>query len=170
MIEAAKHCLTCGETKPHSEFSKNRARKDGLNQRCRSCAKKYQDKWYKKNKESQKKRRDQWRINNKERIKQYDAQYRRANRGIRNAEKAKRRAAKKQATPFWADQAAIKNIYVIAAKANEGFSALGINEQLQVDHIVPLQNDVVCGLHVPNNLQLLTALENASKNNKFNIN
>ena len=169
MTEAAKHCLMCGETKPPSEFHKNRVRKDGLNQRCKPCAKKYRDEWYKKNKESQKKRRARYRIKNKERIKQYNAQYRRANRGTRNAEKAKRRATKKQATPFWADQTAIKKFYILAAKANEGFSALGINEQLQVDHIVPLQSDVVCGLHVPNNLQLLTASENASKNNKFNI-
>jgi hypothetical protein len=38
-----------------------------------------------------------------------------------------------------------------------------------VDHEIPLQGVLVSGLHVHNNLQILTALENIKKRNRFAI-
>ena len=76
---------------------------------------------------------------------------------IRNAMGAKRRAAKLQRTPAWADLEAIKQFYINCPK---GYA---------VDHIVPLQGVNVSGLHVLNNLQYLTKSENCSKGNKYDV-
>lgn len=76
----------------------------------------------------------------------------------------KRQMAKLQRTPPWADMAAVAEFYVEAKRLEE---LTGI--QFHVDHIVPLQGELVSGLHVPANLQLLTAHENLSKSNSFEV-
>lgn len=78
------------------------------------------------------------------------------NKGLVLANVAKRRAALLQATPAWANLDVIKQVYNDA-------------EGMHVDHIVPLQGELVCGLHVENNLQYLTPEENYSKGNKWEV-
>lgn len=70
----------------------------------------------------------------------------------------RRRAAKLRAMPVWADTAAIERIY---AKAAELTDSTGIPHH--VDHCVPLQGKLVCGLHVERNLEILPAYINQSK-------
>ena len=161
-----KTCRTCGETKETSEFYRDRTRKDGLFWQCKSCRKAYRES----NRPRINAYRVQYYLANKDKEQEYQSQYRRDNKGLVNAITAKRRSRKRQATPYWSDQAAIKAIYVTASEANDAFAALGINQQLHVDHIVPLKSNLVCGLHVAENLQLLPAAENTSKSNSFNIN
>lgn len=68
---------------------------------------------------------------------------------------SKYRAAKLNRTPVWANLDKIKEIY---ERCPEGY---------HVDHIVPLQGDLVSGLHVESNLQYLTSTDNLKKHNSF---
>ena len=38
-------------------------------------------------------------------------------------------------------------------------------EDVQIDHIIPICSEIVCGLHVPWNLQVITTAENYKKSN-----
>lgn len=75
---------------------------------------------------------------------------------------AKRRHAISLATPKWANMDLIKSIYI---KCSEVCKDTGVPHH--VDHIVPINGDSVCGLHVENNLQIITATENMSKGKKY---
>ena len=66
----------------------------------------------------------------------------------------KYQSAKLDRIPSWANMDIIKIIYECA-------------EGDHVDHIIPLQGDKVCGLHVETNLQYLSPHDNIVKHNKF---
>ena len=80
---------------------------------------------------------------------------------------AKRRAAKLQCTVAWANDQAIKDIYKDCEEINLAFKAAGCTETFVVDHVIPLIGKLVSGLHVENNLDIITTAANLSKNNKF---
>ena len=70
----------------------------------------------------------------------------------------RRRQREARATPPWADRAAIRAKY----KEAKRLSKL-TGEQYVMDHIVPLDGKLVCGLHVDWNLRVIHWRENAAK-------
>lgn len=85
-----------------------------------------------------------------------------ADKGIRAAERRARQAAQLQRTPKWADMKAIRAIYRQSSKVTR---ETGIEHQ--VDHIIPLLGELVSGLHVAENLQVITKKANLEKGSKF---
>jgi hypothetical protein len=77
---------------------------------------------------------------------------------------ARRRVVKLQRTPPWADQDKILAIY---RQARAMTDATGVVHH--VDHVYPLQGELVSGLHVHTNLQVLPWRENVSKGNRFEV-
>ena len=89
-------------------------------------------------------------------------QYRRTNAAAFRAYGAKRRAAKLRSVPKWANLDEIQSFYKEARSRS-----LKSNVKYCVDHIIPLQHDLVCGLHIEYNLQVLTQSQNSQKSNNF---
>lgn len=108
------------------------------------------------------KRMGEYRERNHQKIQLAQSKWQKKNRDRCRAIKAKRRALKLQATPSWADLAAIREIYRTAYAMTQSNGV-----EYQVDHIVPLNSEIVCGLHCEDNLQIITASDNRSKGNRY---
>ena len=104
-----------------------------------------------------------WRAKNAEAARAASRAWYVANPARSRAQEAKRRAAKLRAVAAWADHDQIARVYDSARELRE----MGID--VHVDHIVPLQSKVVCGLHTHDNLQIILARDNISKSNRMEI-
>ena len=76
----------------------------------------------------------------------------------------KRRKLRDKSMPPWADKNKILEFYKEARKLT-----LETGIKYEVDHIIPSNHSLVCGLHNEFNLQILTESENCKKSNKFEI-
>lgn len=132
--------------------------RDNNLEKAHECEKAYRDR----NIEKEKERNREKRIRNKQQIMSYQKRYHADHPGLRTARNAKRNAAKKKATQAWANKFFIVEAYRLA-KLREKVCGGRWN----VDHIVPLQSKLVCGLHVEHNLRVVTQTENQRKSNMF---
>ncbi len=114
---------------------------NGKSRRCKPCHKAKNDRYYLDNKEKVDARRMERYYEDPAKNAAYTADY---------------RARKLQATPEWVDQKEIQLIYSIAHEKG-----------LEVDHIVPLRSELVCGLHVQDNLRCIPSDLNKFKLNRY---
>lgn len=162
-------CSCCKEKKQAFEFYFNKSSSTGLDSYCKLCRKNARKNTHLKHKDVENAKLREKRKNNLESKREYDRLYYKKYKEVSGEKllstKAKYRASKRNAVPSWLsleDKAKIRSLYKLAIKLSKLTGIL-----YHVDHIVPLQGELVSGLHVPWNLQVLPAIENMSKGNKF---
>ena len=166
------------------EFHKRLDRAKGITSKCKLCISLDSKKYYENNVEIilEKKsdyretNRDQININQnlnrlnnlevfQERDRNYYKKYVSINPEYPSNKTAKRRCFKADRTPVWLskdDSSKIRSIYKMCKLISK---KTGVEHH--VDHIVPLINNQVSGLHVPWNLQIITKEQNLKKSNKL---
>jgi hypothetical protein len=179
-----KICTKCRVPKDTSIFSKATREKDGLQDWCKSCRKKYNrdnaevigkwnEEYYRTHKDTllhlgkiynevHREKRDKIRI---EYIREIDSIHHRSNPAKRRAKNAKRRAKKLQQTPPWVSLEEFKQIEALYAECIRLTKETGI--QHHVDHYYPLNSSKGSGLHCLANLRIITATENLTKGSKW---
>lgn len=168
-----KQCRNCKNKLRHSRFVKDNRYKDGYQNRCKECQSKYDSIRYETNRETiltkqhlyinknierVRERNRNWIKVNKKRFAKYLKSYVKENIGKERAGVRKYFVARLRASPVQLSESHLKEIELIYHSCPNGF---------HVDHIVPLQGKNVSGLHVPWNLQYLTASDNIRKSNKY---
>lgn len=106
-----------------------------------------------------------WAQKNPEMVRSAINTWRDKNRDRVNAGHARRRAAKLKAEPSWLTKKQHDEIRMFYLSSAEMSAFFGVEHA--VDHIVPLQAEEACGLHVPWNLRVITRTENCRKQNRL---
>jgi hypothetical protein len=182
-------CISCGKEKDIARFGLMPS--GSFRKKCFDC------RYLEKNKRNRKRRASdldfrsrersyqiKWISNNKDRVDGYVKKYRSKDPikskhmfltsakkwRTANPEKVthywlKRRLAKTTAVPAWLTKEDLEMIAVTYAMRVEMTKRFGYS--FHVDHIIPLQGENVCGLHVPANLRVVPASLNIAKSNKF---
>lgn len=172
-----KLCRRCNLVKSADAFRRDSRYKDGLGSWCAECHRRRNSSWAKENRSRLTNKASVWRADNPEKWRETylksgrkhrdkraaeHASWVSRNRDKRRATDAKRKAAKLLATPRWANAEKIAAIYRRAVEIQDE-----TGERMHVDHIVPLQHELVCGLHCEANLQILPGALNESKRNRW---
>lgn len=152
---------------------RNKATEQAYYERNKERIKIQSREWYKKNKDKRNASQKAYRVNNKEKVNKYNKAFYHENieyyreylrnwskdhKGYVRHKANMRRASKLQATPRWLSTEQKKAIRAIYENCPADH---------HVDHIIPLKGEAVSGLHVPWNLQYLSAESNLRKSNKI---
>jgi len=177
-----KTCNGCGVSKPFGAFSSvkpGRGDRNNLASRCKTCraarnlewhninrerSRANRKKFYQANIENERAKARVWQIEHPEYTKNYMRTWSVKNSAKLAAKQRRRAAMKVSAAPSWLTaihHAQIQEMYDIAEARTV---QTGVKHH--VDHIHPLKGRNFAGLHVPWNLQVLTAFDNISKKNR----
>lgn len=149
-VTSSGNCTECSKLKKQSYRKRERTRVNAANRSYRAT-----------NGQRVRAREKEYRAGCAQRLESNRRRYIAANTEKHNARAARRRAAMSQRTPPWADPRAIEAIYAQAARRT-----IETGVQHEVDHFYPLLGKTVCGLHVPENLRVITMRENRAKSNR----
>lgn len=164
--------MKCHRVKPFDSFHQSALSPDGFRPRCKVCRKSDGAKDYQEHKTKRSETQRAWllenpgygrtyRRRNRRRIQSVQREWRKENRSRSNMTMrinwARAKAKRLHRLPAWSDAQAIAAFY---RRCPEGMT---------VDHIVPLQGDIVSGLHVLENLQYLSKADNDQKNNHWSV-
>lgn len=151
-----KICKRCKEEKDSDSFYNSPNNKGGKRSECKKCVIERSNLWKENNPDKHRKHSYNWRLDHEDYYKEKRKEWKAENRSKATSQERKRKAIKKNAMASWADEELIDLIY---DECPQG---------CHVDHIIPLSNPKVCGLHVQENLQYLPQALNNIKYNKFN--
>ena len=160
-----KFCKKCFCEKSLLEFYKNKQAKDGVRSVCKVCDDQRKLEYAEKNVATIRSKKLEYTNKNKDKTLAYLASWRKEYKHKMCSYASKRRALLLGATPPWADKLKIESIYEEAAMLNK----LHTKAKYEFDHIIPLKNKLVCGLHTHDNMQILLASDNRAKKNNFFI-
>lgn len=186
MESSGKACKTCGVMKGLGEYHCNRLARDGRSNTCKTCATARAKAWqannkervrarylgdayrarsrehYARNREARKAKDKAWRERNPEKFKASCRRWLAKQPGYNSNHVRLRRLREKRAMLSCLTWRDVRPFYALAAKLTK---ETGIEHH--VDHIIPINSPVVCGLHVPANLQVIRGDENRRKRNRF---
>src|ERR1700745_2319657 len=124
-------------------------------------ARAYATRWAAENDEKFKNLKAQWRSKNVAELREKWKIWAENNREKLRAKDMKRKAAKLRAIPAWTNLDKVEEFYFAA-----DFLGMVTGDWYHVDHVVPLQSKLVCGLHWEQTLQVLPASDNLRKSNR----
>ena len=175
-------CNVCKENKDLDNYHNCKSFPLGKTYTCKPCAKLKSRQWnknnaekkaasgrqhYKDNKQDYIRRAKEanWQGNNRDKVNARARAKWAENPAVGICKNANRRAARLNATPPWLTEKQLHDITVIynaCAKVSER-----TGKPHHVDHVVPLQGENICGLHVSWNLAIIPAKMNLSKSNTY---